>query len=419
MNPPQQTSLFDTPTTGTDNSALVGIQGAKTRLSPAQRTFNRLTDAIRRQRETLAQWQEYAQRFRQRLAAEYVPALQNLRGVQRRLVGQLDAMLSQPGQLPRLGRKKKELLRDRLVELIDDLLGDGPDAELEALHDRHSPVSRAERQRLEMEMTENFLGAVFGEEVIQGHSARDMETLLQEAQERIVEKAEAEQRAQEARRTARAAKRGRGSRAELAEARRAQAEKEIKQSLREIYRKLASGLHPDRETDPVERERKTALMQRVNQAHAKGDLLTLLSLQMEAEQIDATHLADLTAERLGHYNQVLRDQLNALEAELHAEVAALSGVLEINLRHKVSHPLEVDTLLNDRIAGIRTLAAGIEADRNALADPARCREVIDALTQDQGDMDDDLDFAFLDALLDVPAAPAPRRRRKAAKLRKK
>ncbi len=40
------------------------------------------------------------------------------------------------------------------------------------------------------------------------------------------------------------------------------------QSVREVYRKLASALHPDRETDERQREAKTALMQRVNQACA-------------------------------------------------------------------------------------------------------------------------------------------------------
>lgn len=418
MKRPRQTSLFDPPAEVADSMALVGIQGARTQLSPGQRTFNRLTESIRRQRESLAEWQAYGQRFRQRLAAEYIPAIQDLRVVQRRMAGQLDFMLSQPGQLPRLGHKKKDLLRERLLELIDDLLVEGPDEELETLHDRHNPISRADRQRMEMEMTEDLLGGLFGEEMIQGHTARDMESLLQEAQERILKRMAEELQAQEARKSARAAKRGRGSRAEQAAERRAQAEKELKQSLREIYRKLASGLHPDRESDPVERERKTALMQRVNEAHGKGDLLTLLSLQMQAEQIDATHLANLSTERLGHYNQILRDQLKALEAELHTEIAAFSEVLEFDIHHRLSHPLEVDGLLDDQIAELRLLATHIEEDRIALADPARRRVVIDLLTQDLGDTQDALDSVFLDALLDMPVTLSPRSRHKKPRSRK-
>ncbi len=40
-------------------------------------------------------------------------------------------------------------------------------------------------------------------------------------------------------------------------------------SVREIFRKLASALHPDREADAAERERKTVLMKRVSQACQK------------------------------------------------------------------------------------------------------------------------------------------------------
>ncbi len=42
-------------------------------------------------------------------------------------------------------------------------------------------------------------------------------------------------------------------------------EQQTSQSIRELYRKLVSALHLDREPDPQERERKTLLMQRINQ----------------------------------------------------------------------------------------------------------------------------------------------------------
>jgi curved DNA-binding protein CbpA len=93
------------------------------------------------------------------------------------------------------------------------------------------------------------------------------------------------------------------------------------QSLREIFRKLASALHPDRETDPEQRSAKTALMQRVNQAYAANDLLTLLELQLQIEEVDAGHIANASAQRLRHYNKVLADQLQELRAEAEREEA--------------------------------------------------------------------------------------------------
>ena len=88
------------------------------------------------------------------------------------------------------------------------------------------------------------------------------------------------------------------------------------QSVREVYRKLASALHTDREPDPAERARKTALMQRVNQAYDNKDLLQLLELQMQFEQIDAAHLAGIDEKRLQHYVEVLKEQSHELAHEL-------------------------------------------------------------------------------------------------------
>jgi chromosome segregation ATPase len=92
--------------------------------------------------------------------------------------------------------------------------------------------------------------------------------------------------------------------------------KKINQSIRDVYRKLASALHPDRETDPQERERKTLLMQRINQAYEKQNLLLLLELQLELEHIDQIAIARIDEDRLRHYNTILKGQIAELKHEL-------------------------------------------------------------------------------------------------------
>jgi len=62
-------------------------------------------------------------------------------------------------------------------------------------------------------------------------------------------------------------------------------------------------------------------MQRVNQAYGANDLLALLELQLQIEQIDASHIANASAQRLKHYNKVLSEQLSELKAEMdHVEM---------------------------------------------------------------------------------------------------
>ncbi|MBP7565239.1 MAG: hypothetical protein KA795_04460, partial [Burkholderiaceae bacterium] len=85
-------------------------------------------------------------------------------------------------------------------------------------------------------------------------------------------------------------------------------------SLREVYRRVASALHPDREPDPAARERKTALMQQANRAYAAQDLLGLLELLADGGAPPAAALAP--------YQALLTAQLAALQREVAAAAQA-------------------------------------------------------------------------------------------------
>jgi hypothetical protein len=85
--------------------------------------------------------------------------------------------------------------------------------------------------------------------------------------------------------------------------------------LKQIYRKLTSTLHPDREADHEERLRKTALMTEVNKAYADGNLLKLLHLQWEALKIDARAAGAMADDKLKVINQTLAQQRDELKVE--------------------------------------------------------------------------------------------------------
>jgi hypothetical protein len=160
-------------------------------------------------------------------------------------------------------------------------------------------------------MMREMLGDEFAEDL----DTSSPEEFLKHASEKFDElRAQADAKAQA--REERRAKRKKTPKQLAAEARKDAAQAEISQSLREVYRKLASALHPDREPDPQERKRKTALMQRVNEAYAKRNLLQLLELQLELEHIDQKTIDGISEERLNHYNSVLREQLGELDREL-------------------------------------------------------------------------------------------------------
>ena len=112
-------------------------------------------------------------------------------------------------------------------------------------------------------------------------------------------------------------------------------------------------------------------MQRVNVAYKNEDLLALLELQLEVEQINQDDLASISAERLKHFNSILKEQV----FELQGEVMAVSSFFM--MRHGID-PMHNDPdkmihyfimKLNQKIRETKEYCAGTERD---LAD---CRDV--------------------------------------------
>jgi hypothetical protein len=413
MKPPRQQSLFDHESAPDDAAALVFVPKGKQRLSAAQRTFNRLTERIRRGREALAVWDAFMPRFQARVEKELQPVERDIRDAQRRLAIQLDDLLSaskpsKPSKPSKgLTKKRRAKIRGVLLEIAGEILRGGPDAELEAIYDRHSDIPHATEREEEMELAEAVLADILGDESIEGHEAQTVEELLHHAGEKLHEAHADERRARAGRR--------RGKADEVAQSK-AQAAQQATQSVREIYRKLVSALHPDRETDAAEHRRKTALMQRVNQAYDRNDLLELLTLQIEIEQIDAAVLANLPEARLKHYNEVLKEQVQVLESQLHAQTAVFRH--EFGLTGRDIAPPRLDQALSARIAEARAMIDRIERTAKKLDDPELRISAIDELPEPEDDEPDLSELVILAAAFGdgAKATKAPRtgrsRRRK-------
>lgn len=112
-----------------------------------------------------------------------------------------------------------------------------------------------------------------------------------------------------------------------AEARLETERKSADKAVQEVYRALARAIHPDRELDPTERDRKTRLMSEVNVAYEAKDLLRLLALQLELELVDAVSAGSMAEERLQQYSRILDEQTRHLAAELESAEAQFRGRL--------------------------------------------------------------------------------------------
>lgn len=275
---------------------------ATSRLGKAQKTFNRLIQQIGKRRKQLLAWEEITPPFQHKYTAEVLPLLQTARELRIEMVRALDQLHARKG----LSKRDRRLLADQLLGMVEDLLEEAQDDELKALYGKYA---RSDFDQEQAAMADDL------RTLFQDGMGMDLgEDLDWSSPEEVM--ARMQQRMKEQKPESRKSARTQSAKAQAREEQRLAEEKQVSQSIREVYRKLASALHPDRETDPAERDRKTVLMQRANQAYEKGNLLQLLELQIELEHIGQADLDGLGEERLAHYNKVLKEQLTELDGEV-------------------------------------------------------------------------------------------------------
>lgn len=282
---PQDPDAAPTPT-------LVGqVSGA----SPVVLEWNRQLARIERLQAQLAAVQARAQHHRQALLATTGPtqaALNQVRqGLAQRLAEALDGKL--------LAGADRRAALARLARLATELAGHG-DATARAAHDRHSDIPLAERQAQDRA----------------GWQER-MEGWRQHTRER-----DARREARQARRAQRRQQREDPPPPAAPALPDDSLADDPATLLRRLFRPLASALHPDREPDPAQRERKTALMAEANRAHADGDLPALLRLQQQVLQ--ARPASQWDDARLAALLVILRRQVADLERQRAAAQQSLA-----------------------------------------------------------------------------------------------
>ncbi len=371
-----------------DNELLrIAPAGSDRVLTPEQKRFNTLTRQIEQARTVLKAWKDNIGPYAQKHVSQLLPMEDELFEALRQRAFTLDALAARRSWT----RAERETLSELACEAAGELLaGDPDDAQLKAVFDRHSELGFDEMRQAELQLMKGLTEAVTGVDLGDAADIASEDDLWQRLHQKRKAQAnerEAQANAAEARREEKTSCR----RKTAAQQRREDEERQATQSLREVFRKLASALHPDRETDPGERAAKTVLMQEVNQAYANGDLLALLELQLRIEQIDATHMANLDTRRLKHYIKVLAEQLDELRKEtlrVEAEFRMDFG-LE---RGWGLNPLKLGNLLQRELRSLRAELAQARQQARVFEDPPATKRWLKAERHRLREADFELDF---------------------------
>lgn len=350
-------------------------------LSKQQKAFNTLVSKIRRARERLQQWHDAMQRAAQKQAAHIDPKMRSLNAQRKELVLALDAMQFDP----RYNKTDRRRLRDMIEVLGQSCLAMQADAKIEAILSRQRAPKREERSS---GMDDLFGFDEFTEADAQAADAPDSDPFDA----------------------------GSDDSAGFHQRPRVDCENRPRDSqaptLRAIYRKLASALHPDREPDPQERARKTALLQRANIAHQNGDLLALLGLQLEIAMVDSAHLSSLADAQIKDYVQALKAQLADLEEEItlieiglrtNLPAAATAGKLDPRaIDTLIEHELDALEIVEDELKHVLSRKAEVRFMQSWLRQQDRASQALAEEDWDQA-------LAAFEDLLAQELAPRRRR----------
>ena len=396
---PKQSSLFDDEPGDALTLPRLGVPGSERTLSKAQKLFNKTIASLEAQRRLLAQWHAFVPIYQARVAAEFLPLDERLRERRIAMVRLLDQAMADKRALSKRQRAK---VTDILLGQLSELLAQARDDALVELYDKYSGGDFDAEQREEREFLDAFASDVLG---------IDPDAEPDDGPEPAVPP-QARPKKTGAKSTAKGA--AAQAKADARETARELADQGASRSVREVYRKLASELHPDREADPAERERKTALMQRVNQAYTANDLHTLLELQLSVEQIDAAGLAGMAQDRLAHYNRVLKEQLERLQDEL-AELT-MPFQLMMNGRGGAREltPDRIQRVLDTDVRELQLMLRALETDLERFQDIRQLKDSLKQYRLQNDGADDEFEFQMFQDMLAAAIAtpPRPRRRRR-------
>lgn len=329
-------------------------------LSPAVRAFNLQLTRVDKLKAQLAELDALAQSHRVELHRWVAPLQQR----QREHMRELALGLAEHLQGKALSRLQQETATDALCRLAQTLAEEG-DTAMATLHDQHSRHTLAQKKQAAADALRARLEDVLCEPLDGAGEDASMEELLRAGMARLRESQDEEQARRQAKTKARKARQKPGAEQTQAQVQQTDADTQ----LRTLFRQLASALHPDREPDPQERLRKTALMSEANAAYGRKDLVTLMQIQLRAELADPAAVSRMADDKLAALTLLLKQQVADLERERAARQQRLAGEFDLP-PGQATNPNTLKQHLLAQVDALESAVAQLERDLEQVQEPA-------------------------------------------------
>jgi hypothetical protein len=334
-------------------------------LSKEERAFNRALARVQALTRTLDDEKRRLDRLLVFHAAEVRPRVEHAvawrTDLVRALVGFLDDR--------RLTKGQRRTLRKILVEQLDAVLlhVERPEPDLQDLFERLHHVSYSQALQEDIEEARVEMAAAFDELGLDVEVPELRADMTEEDAAVAAARLAHDLRRAEENNSGSSKSRGKTKRPLREEEKARSYEQLRKDSLGAVYRRLVKELHPDREPDQAERERKSRIMQDITAAYTRGDLHALLKLELEFLDAAGAVADRLTREKLRAYAELLKQQATEIQTEvqsvqLHPRYAPLIVDGPFGLPMVIDGPREVERL-DAVIEQIRSALVRLSSDQ--------------------------------------------------------
>ena len=136
-------------------------------------------------------------------------------------------------------------------------------------------------------------------------------------------------------------------------------------------------------------------MGQVNAAYERRDLMTLLTLQLRCEQIDASAISRLSTEKMAALTLLLKEQAAALEKDVHVEVAKVQHEFDLSPFTSVTS-LGLTLDLDAQASGLMQALAEMQEDLRSVQTDAGLKHWVK--TQKKMLKEQELESGFNDSL---------------------
>ena len=304
----------------------LSVQQDSQNLSPQQKKLNRLIEQIEQQKIQLAAWQKAQAEIQQQARKTLVPIYTELHDI---LFQQLEQLWN---SLQRYEFSKADIaqLDDKIQNLAAILKSSQVLSEQQKLkvtqidqfyqqHAEHNQAKKSKKKALieshdPMETYDQYLEYEQVDVDLDGYEYDEQQHELEREQHRLNRQKQ----------------------------KREQAQKMAEQSLKTVYLKIASIIHPDREQDEQLKVEKTVMLQHANQAYEQQDLFYLLKLQIQVEQNRGVTQKGLSNEQAKFYKLALDAQKQQLDGQIDDIIESLDWTKQAKSKaQKFLNPIQI------------------------------------------------------------------------------